>query len=121
MKVLAILTISLLYVLPVKANELSLVKDVTKTLDEISNPNALKDCPEAQDYKSLVKECRKVGVKKVLAQAKSFGVYVNPKDVKVCEVDARILSLSKYVWFCAETSKGRINQMTQKPLFDKCF
>lgn len=121
MKHLSLLTLSLFFAFSIQANELNLVKGVTKTLDEISNPSALKDCPEAQDHKKLVKQCRKVGVKKVIAQGKSVGVKIKPKDVKVCDVDSRMLSLSSYVWFCAETSQGRITQMTQKSLFSKCF
>lgn len=121
MKSLALLTFALLFVLPLQANELNLVKGVTKTLDEISNPSALQDCPEAQDHKKLVKQCRKVGVKKVVEQGKSLGVKIKPEDVKVCDVDSRMLSLSSYVWFCAETSQGRITQMTQKSLFSECF
>ena len=117
---IALLTFFLLFVLPTQANELQLVKDVTKTLDTVSN-SSLQDCPEAEDNKKLVNECRKVGVNKVLSQAKSLGIMVKKEDIKVCEVDARIFSLSKYVWFCAETSQGRVSQITQKPLFGDCF
>ncbi len=98
MRLLTVLALSL-FVLPLHANNLNLVKGVTQTLEDISNPSALQDCPEAKEHEKLIKECRKVGVEKVISQGKSFGVKIKPEDVKVCEVDARIFSLSKYVWF----------------------
>lgn len=99
----------------------ALVKDVTETLEGVSGKTQLKDCPEAKDHESLIKACRKVGVKKVLSEAKFLKVNVKKEDIKVCDVDARFFSVSKYVWYCANTSKGKITMLTQKPLFGDCF
>ena len=71
----------------------------------------------------LIEACRKVGVEKVIAQAKSYGLQVDSKVVKECGVDNRPLSISSYVWFCAKTKGGEkdISAMTQKPAFKECF
>lgn len=71
----------------------------------------------------LIEACRKVGVEKVVDQAKAYGLKVNPKNVKECGVDNRPLNIASYVWFCATTEGGEkeISQLTQKPAFGKCF
>lgn len=79
------------------------------------------DCQEAKENPKLVNECRAVGIKKVKLQAKSWGINVRDRDIYACDVDDRFLNPSKYVWYCADTPKGRISQLTQKPLLKDCF
>lgn len=118
------MTIALLSLISqsVSANNLKMVQDMTKTLEEVKHgPQVLEDCPEAKEHEKLVKACEEVGHKKVQAEAKHIGIYIQESMIKVCEVDARIFSLADYVWFCADTPKGRISKMVQKPLFKECF
>lgn len=71
----------------------------------------------------LIEACRKVGVAKVVAQAKSYGLQVKEKNIHECGVDNRPMSPSSYVWFCGFTDGGEkeISVMTQKPAFKDCF
>lgn len=73
--------------------------------------------------KKLIESCREVGIAKVVSQAKSYNLKVNPKNVKVCDVDNRLTNPSKYVWFCAVTTGGEkeIQVLTQKSIFRDCF
>lgn len=120
MKLVFILLISSFFSV-VLADDKVLVHDVTNALDDFSNVQKLQDCPEAKDNERLIKQCRAMGVQKVLSQAKSFGISIKAEDVKVCDIDARFLSLAKYVWFCADSPKGQITKIVQKPLFGDCF
>jgi hypothetical protein len=77
------------------------------------------DCQEAKDNSGLVNSCRNVGIDKVKEQARTLGLKVRDQDVYACDVDNNWIS--DYVWFCAETPKGEIRKLTQKPLFKDCF
>lgn len=79
------------------------------------------DCQEAKENPKLVNDCRAVGIKKVKMQAKALGVTVRDQDVYACDVDDRFYNPWKYVWYCADTPRGKISQLTQKPLFKDCF
>lgn len=79
------------------------------------------DCEEAKDHEKLVKDCRAVGIKKVKMQAKALGVTIRDQDVYACDVDDRFYNPSKYVTYCADTPRGKISQLTQKPLFKDCL
>lgn len=105
------------------ANDRELVGEVTNILDGITRSSGLpvQNCPEANDHKELIRACRALGVAKILSQARSFGVTLRPSDVKVCEIDIGFLSYYKHVWFCANTPRGIIHQMTQKPFMRECF
>jgi hypothetical protein len=79
------------------------------------------DCQEAKENPDLVNDCRAVGVHKVKEQAKAWGITVANEDVYACDVDNSHWVFSNYVWFCADTPRGKISQMTQKPKFRDCF
>lgn len=77
------------------------------------------DCQEAQDNRSLVRACRSHGVEKVKRQGSSWGFNIRDQDVYACDVDSGIFT--SYVWFCANTPRGEIRTLTQKPLWQDCF
>lgn len=77
------------------------------------------DCAEARDHVSLVNTCRRVGVNKVKEQGRAWGFNLRDQDVYACDVDSGWVS--SYVWFCANTPRGEIRKLTQKPIFQDCF
>ncbi|MES2525641.1 MAG: hypothetical protein V4598_01085 [Bdellovibrionota bacterium] len=79
------------------------------------------DCQEAKQNPDLVNACRAVGITKVKAQARAWGSTVRDQDVYACDVDNSHWIMPNYVWFCADTPKGKVQQITQKPLIGSCF
>lgn len=92
------------------------------SLEQFNNfatrPAPSPDCEEAKDSQGLVKACREVGVQKVIAQGKAWGLTIRPQDVYVCDVDDNWVW--DYVWYCANTPKGKIQRMVQKAGFGAC-
>ncbi len=79
------------------------------------------DCQEAKANPDLVNACRSVGVQKVKAQGTAWGITIRDQDVYACDVDNSHWVMPNYVWFCADTPKGKVSQITQKPMIGKCF
>lgn len=79
------------------------------------------DCQEARENPGIVKACRTAGVAKVKAQGQAWGFTIRDQDVYACDVDNSHWVTSNYVWFCANSPRGEIRQLTQKPLWGDCF
>lgn len=99
-----------------------LMRDSLEKFNSFSEQRApAVDCEEAKDASSLVNACRAVGIQKVKAEARAKGITIRDQDVYVCEVDNSHWIFSNYVWFCADTPRGKLQHMTQKPRFQSCF
>lgn len=94
-------------------------ESIEKFNNFLTRPEPSPDCPEASESQGLVKACRAVGVQKVKAQGRAWGYEIRDQDVYVCDVDDNWVF--DYVWYCANTPKGKIQQMTQKRVLDDCF
>ena len=86
--------------------------------------------PDNGVYDSLpgaLKECSDYGYEKVLLQAESYGVTVDPSSFEAIDMNAN--PLATYIWWKMDIvdNKGRtelgdsITKLTQKPLFGECF
>lgn len=119
--------ISILFVLPALAESLSPgraadVKEAIGRFNEFGESQGpVVDCQEAVENPDLVNDCRVVGIQKVKQQARAWGYTIRDTDVYACDVDNSHWVFSNYVWFCADTPKGKISKMTQKPRFRACF
>ena len=111
-----------MYIEDVERCQNLLLRDSLERFNKFADQRApAVDCPEARHAPALVSACRSAGVRKVKLQATSFGVSIQDKDIYACEVDNSHWVFSNYVWFCADTPRGKISQMTQKPLGGDCF
>lgn len=96
-----------------------LLRDSLEKFNNFSTrPEPSPDCEEAKDSQGLVNACREVGAKKVIDQGKAWGLTIRPQDVYVCDVDDNWVF--DYVWYCANTPKGKISRMVQKAGFGAC-
>ena len=102
-----------------RCQNIILAHNLEKFNDFSTRPEPSPDCEEAKDSPALVSACREVGVKKVIEQGKAWGLTIRPQDVYVCDVDDNWIF--DYVWYCANTPKGKIQQMTQKQVLKDCF
>ncbi len=98
-----------------------LMRESIKSFNEfVERRGPVVDCQEAKENPKLISECRSVGIQKVKAQARSWDLTIRDQDVYACDVDDSGW-VSEYVWFCADTRKGKIQMLTQKSVFQKCF
>lgn len=99
-----------------------LMRDSIEKFNEFAEQRGpVVDCQEAKESPALVNACRAVGIAKVKRQAREWGVTLRDQDIYACDVDDRFYNPFKYVSFCADTRKGKVQVLTQKPVFRDCF
>ena len=68
--------------------------------------------------KELDRECRDLGIQKVVTQAAAFDCEINVADIAVSDVDNRFYNPSKYLWYsvpaqCEDSPRTSVTQLVQ--------
>lgn len=68
--------------------------------------------------KEIGRECRDLGIEKIVTQAAAFDCEINVADIKVSDVDNRFYNPSKYIWYsvaaqCEDSPRTSVTQLVQ--------